>query len=219
MHLQEIKLQTNNLPSLFDFYKSLIGLPVIKLDNSISVVAGDSTLIFEESNAEEHAFYHFAFNIPSNKLDEAFDWAKKRVEIIWLEEYKSYIADFKSWNAKSFYFLDPAGNIGELIARYDQDDNAKENFNAHLFRNVSEIGLVFPSATFAADVSGLVNKFQLNYFPKQPPLEYFKAIGDDDGLFVSVPESRNWFSTKLPAGIFPLSVKFRDHGREHHLTM
>ena len=218
MLFQQLKLQTNNLRELFGFYKDVFELPVSRQNNTISIITGKSELIFEENNSIENPFYHFAFNIPSNKIEEAFDWTKKRVEILWLDEFNSYFADFKSWNAKSFYFLDPAGNIGELIARFDLEDTTEEKFSAEQFRNVSEIGLVFPNASFARDVNEVVNKFQLEYFTKQPPLAHFKAVGDDEGLFVSVPLHRNWFSTKLPAGIFPLSIKFRDHDREHLLT-
>src|SRR5882757_5131025 len=148
MLLQQIKLQTNHLSALYSFYNDTLELPVKLNANTISITAGKSELIFEGTTKTKNPFYHFAFNIPSNKLDEAFFWMQKKLEILWLDEYNGYIADFKGWHAKSFYFLDPAGNIGELIARFDLEDIARENFSSTQFRNISEIGLVFPDTTF-----------------------------------------------------------------------
>jgi len=219
MKLQEVILKTKYLDKLAGFYRDVMELPVDELGERIIIKAGHSLLIFESTTGDENPFYHFAFNIPSNKLDEAFEWTKERVNIIWLEDYKSYIADFKSWNAKSFYFLDPAGNILELIARLDQKDFTDEKFSTEQIRNVSEIGIVFSPPSFKADVEHLSAKYCLNYFSKQPPLDHFKAIGDDEGLFVMVPQSRNWFSTNMPAGLFPISVKFIDQDKNHQLII
>ena len=97
---------------------------------SIVATAGKSKLIFEETDIDVNPYYHFAFNIPSNKFEEAFEWMKQKVELLWLEDYKSYIADFVNWHAKSFYFLDPAGNILELIARFDLNDTVEEKFSS-----------------------------------------------------------------------------------------
>ena len=74
---------------------------------TISINAGKTTLIFQQTNNPEKPFYHFAFNIPSNKIDEAFQWLKDKVEILWIDEYKNYIAEFTAWNARSVYFMDP----------------------------------------------------------------------------------------------------------------
>jgi hypothetical protein len=61
-----------------------------------------------------------------------------------MEDYKSDIADFVNWRAKSVYFFDPAGNIIELIARFDLNNASSEKFSSEQFLSLSEIGLVFP---------------------------------------------------------------------------
>ena len=63
-------------------------------------------------------------------------------------------------------------------------------------RNVSEIGLVFPVKSFDTDINNLLKQYPLAYFDKQPPMPHFRAVGNDEGLFVIVPENRIWFSTK-----------------------
>ena len=175
MLLKEIRLQTKQLSALFNFYEDVLELPSIQSgNNSISITAGKSQIIFDETNALESPFYHFAFNIPSNKFEEAFQWIQSKVELLWLNDYKSYIADFTNWHAKSFYFIDPAGNILEFIARFDLNDIADEPFSAAHIRNVSEIGLVFPIKNFDADINNLLMQYSLSYFDKQPPLPHFR---------------------------------------------
>ena len=197
MLLTKIQLQTNHLSALHNFYSEILELNTFFEDEkSIVVTAGKSILIFEETGVDVNPFYHFAINIPSNKFQEAFDWMKNKVELLWLDDYESYIADFVNWHAKSFYFLDPAGNILELIARFDLNDNVDEKFSSNHIRNVSEIGLVFPLESFDRDVNKILKQYPLSYFVKQPPMPHFRAVGNDEGLFVIVPENRVWFSTK-----------------------
>lgn len=211
MEFREIKLQAKALSDLYHFYKEILELTISDLSNSHFIIqTRDTRLIFEETNnTSADPFYHFAFNIPSNKILEAYEWLKKRTALLWIGDYKSYMADFKNWNAKSIYFLDPAGNIAEFIARTDLNDVVDEPFSSSHVRNVSEIGLVFPEQSFKQSIENLLKDYQLTYFAKQPPLESFCAIGDDKGLFIIVPENRSWYPCKdKPAGLFPMQIIF-----------
>ena len=211
MILQEIRLQTNRLFPLYHFYKNVLELLVTDdSDTQFSIHTGLSKLIFEKTK-DPLSFpnYHFAFNIPSNQIHEAYDWLKERTELLWIEDYKSYIADFTNWNAKSVYFIDPAGNIAELIARADLNDITNEAFSSKHIRSVSEIGIVFPESSFQRSIEQMMTDHKLEYFSKQPPLDKFCAIGNDEGLFIVVPENRNWYPCKdSPAGIFPMKISF-----------
>ena len=211
MILQEIRLQTNRLFPLYHFYKNVLELPVTDdSDAHFTIHAGLSKLIFEKTEDPlDYPNYHFAFNIPSNRIQEAHDWLKERTELLWIEDYQSYITDFRGWNAHSVYFLDPAGNIAELIARADLNDIINEPFSSKHIRNVSEIGVVFPEPGFKRSIEQLLKDHKLEYFSKQPPLEKFCAIGNDEGLFIIVPENRSWYPCKdKPAGIFPMKISF-----------
>jgi hypothetical protein len=221
MLLKEINLQTNNLSALHNFYKEIFELTTVySNEKSIAVTAGKSQLIFEETNSPGNPFYHFAFNIPSNKFEEALNWVKRKVELLWLDDYKGYIADFIKWKAKSFYFKDPAGNILELITRFDLNDIVDEKFSSKHIRNVSEIGLVFPVESFDTDVNNLLSQYPLRYFDKQPPMPHFRAVGNDEGLFVIVPENRVWFSTKdTISQIFPMQITFSENNTSYQLKM
>ena len=204
-------MQTNRLFPLYHFYKNVLDLPVTDdSDAHFTIRAGLSKLIFEKTEDPlSYPNYHFAFNIPSNRIQEAHDWLKEKTELLWIEDYQSYITDFRGWNAHSVYFLDPAGNIGELIARADLNDIINEPFSSKHIRNVSEIGLVFPEKGFQRSIEQILKDYKLEYFSKQPPLEKFCAIGNEEGLFIIVPEDRSWYPCKdKPAGIFPMKISF-----------
>jgi catechol-2,3-dioxygenase len=220
MLFKNIILQTKNIDELYDFYKNKLQLRAIKSNaKAISIGAGKTTLIFEQTNNAEKPFYHVAFNIASNKIEEAMQWLNNKAELLWIEEYKSYIAEFTDWNARSVYFIDPAGNIIEFIARFDLHDEVEEPFSSVYIRNVSETGIVFDAQDFGARVNKLMQQYQLEYFSRQQPLKHFRAIGDDEGLFIVVPERRNWYPTNIAAGIFPLSVVFENNNREYRLQL
>jgi hypothetical protein len=219
MVIKKLVLQTAYLETLKEFYSSILELRVqVNNEEEILIKIGDSHLIFTERK-EAGPFYHFAINIPSNKIEEAKDWLKNKVKLLWMEDYKSDIADFVNWHAKSVYFYDPAGNILELIARFDLNNESNKVFSPKQFLSINEVGLVFKQDEFEQRISKLLNPYSLSYFIKQPPLPQFRAIGDDEGLFVIVPEHRNWFPTRKPAGIFPMSVEFENEGKEYRLEI
>lgn len=219
MLIKELKLQSTNIYALFSFYKELLNMDVIQSDNVICITAGETKLIFEETNTKENPFYHFAFNIPSNRFEEAFEWTKKRAVLLWLDDYNSYIADFVNWHAKSFYFKDPAGNILEMIARFDLNNKSDEPFSSKQIRNVSEMGIVFPANTFDEQVDALLKQFSLDYFEKQTPMPQFRAIGNDEGLFILVPENRAWFATDNESKIYRSEITFIVKDNLHQLVL
>ena len=187
-------------------------LPVLFSDeNKLEIRAGNSTLIFQKNENAEDPYYHIAFNIPSNKFEEGLEWFRSRVPLLWVYDYKSYVADFTSWNAKSFYFYDPAGNILEIIARFDLENKSDTKFSGLSICNISELGIVFPALEFDYHVDRFMKKYSLAFFDKQPPGPHFKVAGDDDGLFIMVPEGRDWSpDTGKKSVIFPVSVTFEN---------
>jgi hypothetical protein len=214
MVIKKLVLQTAYLETMKEFYSSILELPVVMIsEEEISIKIGNGDLVFTETKKPE-PFYHFAINIPSNKIEEAKDWLSNKVKLLRMEDYKSDIADFVNWHAKSVYFYDPAGNILELIARFDLNNDQDEAFSSKQFLSINEVGLVFKQDEFEQRTSELLKNYSLFYFVKQPPLPQFRAIGDDEGLFVVVPQYRNWYPTNKPAGIFPMRVEFENGGKD-----
>jgi catechol 2,3-dioxygenase-like lactoylglutathione lyase family enzyme len=218
MQINRVILQTSALKELTAFYKTAMGLPVdSKNENETSIIIGGTELVFRQVSAAD-PFCHFAINIPANKIEEAKGWLSGRVELIWMDDYKSDIADFVNWHAKSVYFFDPAGNIVELIARFDLHNKTDELFSSAQFLSISEMGLVIKEDEFDKSVTNLLQQYQLSYFAKQPPLPRFRAIGDDEGLFIVVQENRNWYPTDKASGIFPMEIQFENNGEKYTLN-
>src|SRR3954452_10331545 len=187
MNILEVEILTDNLIETEKFYVGLLGFHTIEKDNnSISFVAGQSILTFIESN-ELNPTYHFAFNIPNNKINEAVSWVSARCDLI-----KSFdngiLANFESWNAKAFYFYDNNQNILEFITRFDLNNYSDYRFEASSIQSISEIGIVTDEPiSYAAD---LVAHHDLNYFQKQPIRENFVVLGNDEGLFIIAKNGR-----------------------------
>jgi hypothetical protein len=219
MKIKKLDLQTTYLKTLQEFYSSVLELPVYQPgETKIKIKTRDSDLIFTETTTGE-PFYHYAINIPANKIEEAKAWLSNKVQLLWMEDYKNDIADFVNWHAKSVYFYDPAGNIVELIARFDLGNSASEPFSSSQLLSLNEVGVVFTDENFEEEVRSLEHSYSLSYFDKQPPLPKFRAMGDDHGLFVIVPEHRNWYPTDKPSEIFPMSVEFDSGGTSYSLEI
>lgn len=219
MNIRLLILETTRLEELKDFYTRVLDWPPAdESEGSFTLELQDTEIEFRRHMGELQPFYHFAINIPANKIEEAREWLKQRVQLLWLDDYNSDIAEFTNWNARSVYFLDPAGNIVELIARFDLNNERTEAFSPRQFISVSEIGLVVPAAEMQTKAEEVLDDFRLSMYSKQPPQENFKAIGNDEGLFIVVPEQRNWYPLHdRPAIMAPLKIYFSVSGRHHLL--
>jgi hypothetical protein len=97
------------------------------------------------------------------------------------------------------------------------NNKTDEPFSSTQFLSINEVGLVFKQNEFEQRASALLNSYWLSYFSKQPPLPQFRAIGDDEGLFVVVPEQRNWYPTEKPAGIYPMTIQFENSNKKFEM--
>jgi catechol-2,3-dioxygenase len=196
MKLQHIQIQTNNIQETTSFYQDILELPIIeKTSGSVTIQAGNSTLKFIE-NPQFKSIHHFAFNIPENKLEEAIDWCKSKVDLIFIEDQK-VITNFENWNANAVYFYDNNGNLLEFIARHDLNNAQTEVFSSKSILNISEIGIVNENPLELG--KQLIAKHGLEFFSKNANSEFFAAVGDDEGLLILVQPNRNWYPTQTPS--------------------
>jgi catechol-2,3-dioxygenase len=163
------------------------------------------TFIYDKQSKEN--YYHFAFNIPENQINESIEWLKKKINLI---EYEgSPLINFKNWNAHSVYFYDAGGNIVEFIARHNLKNGAGEPFSPNSIINISEVGM--PVESVKDFCSKLDEKPGLKLWWGN--LETFAAIGDEEGLLIVVTSQRNWFPTEKSSKIYPLTVKIANNKR------
>lgn len=209
MKLEHIQIQTNTISKTVSFYQDILELPIIeKNTNSVTIQAGNSILKFvEDSNFE--SIYHFAFNIPENKLEEAIEWCKNKVDLIVIED-ENVITNFENWNAHAVYFYDNNGNLLEFIARHDLDNSQTSKFSSKSILNISEIGIVNENPLELGNQ--LIAKHDLNFFSKNTNGEAFAAIGDDEGLLIMVKPNRNWYPTQTPSENNKTQVRLENKG-------
>lgn len=212
MQISLLELQTHDLPATRQFYHYTLGWPLLEdRPEYIRLQLTHSELVFHQV-LDTIPLYHIAFNIPRNQVHEAMEWMRTKAPVIPVDE-KNLVADFSTWNAEAFYFTDPAGNILELIARRDLENSSDQPFYSKSILSVSEVGLV------TNHVHGLCRqlneKFEIGFFPKQPPQENFAAVGDDEGLFIVVGNQRPWYPTSVLSSIHWLKIHFLSHGREY----
>ena len=216
MNILEIQLLSTDIFQTKKFYNEILGLEILHADDSsLTFSAGLSTLIFKKTNSKK-PFYHFAFTIPANMFEEAHAWASQKVQLLPITP-NSTIADFKSWNAKAFYFYDNNQNIVEFIARFDLNNNLDKPFEGSSVFSISEIGIVVDNAKAYSEK--MLQQYDLNFFSKQPPQDDFVAIGDDNGLFIVVKDKRNWYPTSKPSGKYWTAIKFEQEGKITNIEM
>lgn len=214
MKLTHIQIQSNNIQQTTTFYQDILDLPIIeKTKESVSIQAGNSVLEFVE-NPQFNSIYHFAFNIPENKLDEAIEWCKSKVDLIFIEDQK-VITNFKNWNVNAVYFYDNNGNLLEFITRHDLDNAQTEAFSSKAILNISEIGIVNENPLELG--KQLIAQYGLEFFNKNDNSELFAAVGDDEGLLIMVQPNRSWYPTQTPSESNKTEVKIENNGSEIEL--
>ncbi len=207
-----LELHTADLNTLRHFYGEVLGLPT-EMDDAggfITVTAGASVLRYRASPGFS-GVYHYAFNIPENRLNAAKQFLETRGVTLLADSSGEAVFDFDFWNAHTIYFYDPAGNIAEFIARHELPNAAIKTdlpFSPDEILNVCEIALP------TDDVPTLVAEMQdATGTPVYgDPSPTFTALGDANGLLILVPKGRIWFpDTGIPAESLAVHVVAYDN--------
>jgi catechol 2,3-dioxygenase-like lactoylglutathione lyase family enzyme len=222
VRFQELLLRSTRLDEQRRFYGETLGLPVAAVGtDEVQVQVGGTLLRFQAETGAAGAtggtapFYHFAFNIPENKLPKAIEWIRSRAPLLRHRRTGEEVVDFTAINAHSIYFFDPAGHLVEFIARHNLKNGAGGGFTSKDLLYASEIGTVVPDVEVA--VQGLHRHFGLKRFIGSRTrlgdwARQFSAVGDEGGVFIVVSEHRTWLMTDLPAAVFPTEVTLRTAG-------
>jgi catechol-2,3-dioxygenase len=213
--IKEIRLQTAvPLSRMRQFYCERLGFKALADSADELTIAGGGTRIsfVPAKPGVESPFYHFAFNIPQNKLREARQWQLRRTAIIPPEAnnvdpaYGKDVWDFRHWNAHSIFFWDPADNIVEYIARHELKNDGKGEFTVDDIHFVSEIGLMVDDQQAAAAEIG--KHLGLSEYPRgaRP-----WAMGDAHGLLLCLQRGRIWgpHERKRTFAEYPTEVTIR----------
>ena len=211
MNIQALELLSADLEAQKDFYSRALGLRAEFTSSGLLVKAGETELFFWQAPPGFEGAYHFAFNIPENQYWVAKTWIKSRIPIL---QDNSGKEDFESqsWNSDSFYFLDAAGNVLELIARHSLQNAVDRDFDSRQILNVSEIGL--PSENVIGLAKELCTRLELSVY-KQEPNEAFTPVGDESGLLILPIRDRIWMpDSGVPARLLPIKVRGKTNDKE-----
>jgi hypothetical protein len=204
------------LAKMKEFYHTTLGLAVAddKADR-LSIAAGGTTITFRPAPADEgKPFYHFAFNIPENKVRAAHDWQAKRTHLLPIPEalrdpkYPAGVVDYRHWNAHSVFFFDPAENVVEYIGRHDLKNAAAGDFGPADILYASEIALVVD------DVPAAVTKLKegVGVESYRGSSDQFAAVGDEVGLLLVMKRGRVISfdaAEKKAVSVFPTAATVR----------
>ena len=199
------------------FYVDSLGFGLVSNEQeALTVRAGGTMITFAPASREgTEPFYHFAFNIPHNALRAARRWQLERTPLVeWPADksdpaYPNDVRHFRSWNAHSVFFWDPAGNIVEYIARHDLKNPSAdpERFSSEDILYASEIAFVVDDQSAAARL--LHNELGLSVYPKGE--RFWWAMGDERGLLLCIPK-REWGTDparRVRFGVFPTHATIR----------
>jgi catechol-2,3-dioxygenase len=204
MQFETVQLETARLIALHSFYAETLELPVSDGDEgTISIEMGATTLVFRETDDEtdREPFYHFAVSVPEHRFDDARAWLADRMDLIADDGDTEFFFEFM--NAHAIYFTDPAGNIGELIARHDHPTAADGAFDSGSFLEVSEVGL--PVHNVPTMLDEFDSELSLSKWNDSDETT-FNCVGDTRVMFIVVPAGRGWFPTGDPAEVHPITV-------------
>jgi len=191
--ISNIRLQTSRpLEEMKNFYIQIMGLELLEEHNEeVTFIAGKSTITFEKIHSNlGDPWYHFALNIPENKIMKARAWQLDRTDLIPTPErlrdpsFPDDIRHFRKWNAHSIFFYDPAGNLLEFIARHDLKNGAGGEFTSNDILNVSEIAFVVDDQQVEARKLG--DELGLQVYPKTT--NFWWSMGDENGLLLCIPK-------------------------------
>jgi catechol 2,3-dioxygenase-like lactoylglutathione lyase family enzyme len=217
MNIIELELHSTNIAETEKFYRKVLGLiGELHAKDEIYFYVGSTKLIFrEEKKADIKPVYHFAIDVPNNRFEEAYNKIKAQVQLLPVS-HGTDVADFKNWDAKSFYFLDNNQNIVEIITRYSNREFSDEPFSGRSYISVSEIGIVTGNVPELAD--RIKTQFDVPVFHRQPRGDKFTVCGDDEGLFILAEKGRDWYPTNIKSHSFYTRVLFYHNGVIDHIV-
>jgi catechol 2,3-dioxygenase-like lactoylglutathione lyase family enzyme len=205
MHLHHVQLLTQDLAGQLEFYQNVLGLTVVEHSaTSVTFQVGGSRLEFVRDS--RNVFYHFAFNIPSNKLKEAKTWLSEQVPLI-KDASGNDTFHSQNWNANQVYFYDVGGNVVECIARHTLDNCSSRAFSGRSLECISELGIVTDDVP--QTVKQIRDLTSASLYRTNMD-EEFVPVGNETGLFIIVKKNRIWFPETKPAVVAPFKVKIAD---------
>jgi catechol 2,3-dioxygenase-like lactoylglutathione lyase family enzyme len=196
MRIRQLTIATGDLGAEAAFYGERLGLPVGREDDAVEVCLRDSTIRFERADPALDARYHFAINVPRDSIHEAVAWLRERAQPLTFDgdPVRTDVG------AGSVYFLDPGGNVVELIASPHIEGDGGE-FGPESLVEIAEIGIA------SADVDATSAAVQEAFGePVRWSDSELTAVGDQHAVVIVAPIGRGWIPVDLTARPLPTEI-------------
>ncbi|HWV22700.1 MAG TPA: VOC family protein [Thermomicrobiales bacterium] len=190
MQIRSVTIVVPDPQATAAFFEQSLDLPATPHEDNLEIRLGTSTLVLQQGKADSGGYYHLAFDITENRIDEARGLLRQRTDILPAGD-DGIVTASPSWDAHSLYFNAP-GNLNlELIARHRLPNAISTDFAFTDIQNISEVGIPVTNPIDA--VTSLQHTFGLAPFGE--PSETFAPVGSDTGLLILVKSGRIWFPT------------------------
>lgn len=191
MKLYEVWLKAYHLTEMKEFYTKQLEMELVSEDDShFIVMVGATKLIFEKY--DETPNYHICFRTN----EEFYHYMMKKLpQNLFIPNEEGEIS--MHWKGKQAYFIDPDGNILEMLERPFRHQG-EAPFGWY---DIAEVGMPVENI---GDFQKELSLFVKDDFAKES--NTFAFYGDEDGVFVLVRQGRHWYPTEIGATIHPIKV-------------
>lgn len=207
MAILEVTLSAGTavMSAMGHFYADRLGCAAgVPESERLALRLGETTLTFEASSGDP--FYHVALLVPGDRFVPAYEWARERAVLLPGDD-GSAVFPFAFWNAQACYFLDPSGNIVELVAHRGCAETGRSgSFAADEIVGVSEIGIVGEPEDVSERLAGELGLELWDGVVGVP--ERLAFVGEKARTLILASEGRPWLPTGRPAEQHPVDVTF-----------
>lgn len=200
----ELDAPARRLGRLGEFYGDDLGIEVTRAGAAgVSLSPGDSEMTFRPSAGDP--FYHFALLVPDGRFSASRRWIEGAVELLDGPD-GGPVVSFPSWRAEALYFLDPAGNIVELISHgglHPGDAPAERPFRPEELAGISEAALIVEDPEAAVRQIGADQGLPCW---DGDPARGIAFVGERAHTLVIFNAGRGLLPTGAPAEVHPIRV-------------
>lgn len=192
MKIFQVNLKCHDMHRMKEFYTKVLEMELLtETESYFTIMAGTTKILFEKDDAIP--YYHVCFRTNAEYFDHMYQ--RLGAESVLVPNQKGEYSMF--WKGKQAYFIDPDGNILEMLERPLEGTRQKEI----RWHDVGEVGLP------VNDVTSMEK--ELDQYLKNEQMdssETFAFYGDSKGVFVLVKVGRNWYPTERAAVISPVKI-------------
>jgi hypothetical protein len=225
VRIVRLTLDCADLGAQEEFWAGTLGLDVARREDELEVRLASSAIRFRRAAPGAAPRHHFAINVPPGSIERAAAWVEARHELLAFHGYEDEEEGATIVHAgrgtPAVYFLDPAGNVVELIANVRLAAGAGETedgdgapvgdaggggggFGPEHLLDLAEVGIAAaePAATCAALREFLGEEVLWGGAPGWA----LTAIGDARSVVIVAPLERGWIPVALPARPAPTEI-------------